>query len=84
MALLAFPIAGAGQPDSPAPRELYLEVFVNGRAMNLVTRFTDHGNGLLVADADELRNMYNRPLRKRFFWGEQFGAVSGADMYPAS
>jgi outer membrane usher protein len=56
VALLAFPIAGAGQPDSPAPRELYLEVFVNGRAMNLVTRFTDHGNGLLVADADELRN----------------------------
>ena len=32
--------------------------------------------------SQHLRNMYNRPLRKRVL--EQSGAVSGADMYPAS
>lgn len=37
---------------------------------------------LELRSALNLCNMYNRPLRKRVF--EQFGAVSGADMYPAS
>ena len=39
-----------------AGRDLYLEVFVNGRPMNLITRFTDLGGGMLSADAEELRN----------------------------
>lgn len=37
-------------------RELYLEVFVNGQPMNLITRFNDLGDGVLTADAEELRN----------------------------
>lgn len=53
-ALLAGPLSA--QQTEETGRDLYLEVFVNGRPMNLITRFTDLGGGALSADADELRN----------------------------
>lgn len=54
LVVLAGPLYAQQAP--PAGRELYLEVFVNGRPMNLITRFTDLGGGVLSADAGELRN----------------------------
>lgn len=47
----------AQDTEKPGPgKDLYLEVFINGRPLNLITRFTDLGNGVLSADAQELRN----------------------------
>ncbi|WP_185958560.1 fimbria/pilus outer membrane usher protein [Paracoccus laeviglucosivorans] len=55
--LAAIPVAGGTASAGPeGGRDLYLEVFVNGRPMNLITRFTDLGDGVLSADAQELRN----------------------------
>ncbi|SNT76138.1 fimbria/pilus outer membrane usher protein [Paracoccus seriniphilus] len=42
--------------DAGEGRDLYLEVFVNGQPKNLVARITDLGDGVLSADAEELRN----------------------------
>lgn len=50
--LLALPTLGRAAEG----QDLYLEVFVNGRPMHLVTRFTQTGDGALSADAQELRN----------------------------
>lgn len=54
--LQASPLAAQDIDDTGPGKELYLEVFVNGRPMNLITRFTDLGNGALSADSQELRN----------------------------
>ncbi|WP_323718526.1 fimbria/pilus outer membrane usher protein [Paracoccus aminovorans] len=53
---LAGPLAAQQEAGRQEGRDLYLEVFVNGRPMNLITRFTDLGDGTLSADAGELRN----------------------------
>lgn len=48
----------AGAQDIPPPeagQDLYLEVFVNGQPRNLIARFTDVGDGVLSADAEDLR-----------------------------
>lgn len=39
-----------------AAHDLYLEVFVNGQPRNLIARFTDAGDGMLSADAEDLRS----------------------------
>jgi len=52
--LLAGPLAA--QEAGSQGQDLYLEVFVNGQPKNLITRFTDLGDGVLSADAEELRN----------------------------
>lgn len=46
----------APQPDPVGGDALFLEVFINNQPMNLITRFNDHGEGGLSADAQELRN----------------------------
>lgn len=57
MAALALMLVGASIAGAAeAAQDLYLEVWVNGLPMNLITRFTDHGDGVLSADAGELRN----------------------------
>lgn len=62
--LLALPVflslyaEPAHAQDIPPPEEgqdLYLEVFVNGQPRNLIARFTDIGDGVLSADAEDLR-----------------------------
>lgn len=50
--ILAFSIRAE---EAKAGRELYLEVFVNGQPMNMITRFNDLGDGVLTANAEELR-----------------------------
>lgn len=42
-------------PEAGPGQDLYLEVFVNGQPRNLVARFTDLGDGVLSADAIDLR-----------------------------
>ncbi len=42
-------------PPPEAGQDLYLEVFVNGQPRNLIARFTDVGDGVLSADAEDLR-----------------------------
>lgn len=48
LALLLMPSYGRGE-------DLYLEVFVNGEPRNIISRFTDLGDGVLTADAQDLR-----------------------------
>lgn len=55
LSLCSVVLGVAAYGEEPA-RELYLEVFVNGEPRNLITRFTDLGEGVLSADATELRN----------------------------
>lgn len=55
-ALLSAPLRADNVQDGDAGRTLYLEVFVNDQPKHLITRFTDLGNGILSADAQELRN----------------------------
>ncbi len=56
--LLSLCCGPAGAQDIPPPeagQDLYLEVFVNGQPRNLIARFTDVGDGVLSADAEDLR-----------------------------
>lgn len=43
-------------PEQGGGADLFLEVFINDQPMNLITRFSDEGDGTLSADAQELRN----------------------------
>lgn len=45
--------------------DLYLEVFVNGAPRNIITRFTHHADGMLSADAKDLRDSGVLPAGKR-------------------
>ena len=49
------PAGGQDIPPPEAGQDLYLEVFVNGQPRNLIARFTDVGDGVLSADAEDLR-----------------------------
>jgi len=49
--------AGAPGRSSIAAQDLYLEVYVNGQPSNLIIRVTPTGEGGLLADAEDLREV---------------------------
>ena len=55
LSLCCGPAVAQDIPPPEAGQDLYLEVFVNGQPRNLIARFTDVGDGVLSADAEDLR-----------------------------
>lgn len=61
--ILAAATAGrAEEVDGQDARPLHLEVFINGWPTGFITRFVDLGDGVLLADADELCRTGIRPM----------------------
>lgn len=61
--ILAVATAGrAEEVDGQDARPLHLEVFINGWPTGFITRFVDLGDGVLLADADELCRTGIRPM----------------------
>ena len=63
------PDAVAASPDQPAasvgaPRDLHLEVFINGTSRELIAAFRQDPDGALAIEADQLRNVGINPAEE--------------------